>query len=184
MELQTLEQTRLAADRDPVPVRALHWGTVVLVIVAAATIVGRELVDDTAPRIALLALHRQLGLLVLVALAARVGWGGVVDRRDHAGASGRMLRAWALPGAVALHVAAALWRHRHRRDGAPRAKLPDRTAIDVGQSAPTGDPLEDTWPSIPVDRDPAAKPLGRSPSRASAAAEHQLEVNQPGLPLH
>ena len=54
------------------PTIALHWLSVLLVIGAASTILIRELVEGGSLRTLLLDSHRQFGLLVLLALSARL----------------------------------------------------------------------------------------------------------------
>jgi cytochrome b561 len=51
---------------------ALHWTSVAAIVLATAVVLARELVEDKAARTVLLELHRQLGLIVLLALAARL----------------------------------------------------------------------------------------------------------------
>lgn len=52
--------------------QALHWGSALLFVVAAGTIIGREFTEDQALRSLLLTTHRQAGVLVLLAWAARL----------------------------------------------------------------------------------------------------------------
>src|SRR5262245_30714220 len=49
-----------------------HWATFVLVTGAVALVLTRELVESSAARQLLLALHRQIGLLVFVLTATRL----------------------------------------------------------------------------------------------------------------
>lgn len=58
--------------RHPWPTVALHWLTVLAVLVALCAIWGREAVHPRAWRDALLLVHRNAGWLVLPLLAARV----------------------------------------------------------------------------------------------------------------
>jgi cytochrome b561 len=52
--------------------RALHWGTVLCLLVAVSTILIREGVGDKHWRMLLMETHRQLGLLVMLGVAARL----------------------------------------------------------------------------------------------------------------
>src|SRR5258705_7769621 len=58
--------------KHPALTIALHWGTLVAIVVAVAAMFTRDAIEDTTWRQILLHLHRQLGLLVLVGLAARI----------------------------------------------------------------------------------------------------------------
>ncbi len=51
---------------------ALHWASALLFLAAAATILVRELVEDSAIRTLLVESHRQVGMLVLAAWVARL----------------------------------------------------------------------------------------------------------------
>lgn len=61
-----------STPRHPWPTIALHWLTVLAIVVAACAIWGREAVHGRAWRDALLLVHRHAGWLVLPLLAARV----------------------------------------------------------------------------------------------------------------
>jgi cytochrome b561 len=50
----------------------LHWATLLLILLSAAAIFGRELVDDKAIQGELMSLHRSFGLLVLVLVLLRI----------------------------------------------------------------------------------------------------------------
>jgi cytochrome b561 len=50
----------------------MHWGTAFCVVMVAATILLRELIEDKFWRGALMDAHRQLGLLVLICVALRL----------------------------------------------------------------------------------------------------------------
>jgi cytochrome b561 len=62
----------LATDVHSPWVRALHWGSALLVACALATAWLRELWEGEPPARLLLAIHRQLGLAVLLLLAVRL----------------------------------------------------------------------------------------------------------------
>jgi cytochrome b561 len=51
---------------------ALHWGTVLCLLIAVGSVLGRELIGDKYWRILLLDTHRQCGLLIMLAVAARL----------------------------------------------------------------------------------------------------------------
>ena len=82
---------------------ALHWGTVLAIVLAVVAVLWREAIDDKdgkALRIVLMQLHRQAGLLVLLALAARllVRWRVGLARQAQAASP------WALRAAQAAHL--------------------------------------------------------------------------------
>src|SRR5437016_5832689 len=61
------------SERHPTLTRALHWGTAILMLISVTAILYRETTEQKLVRRVLLELHRQLGLLELVALAVRIG---------------------------------------------------------------------------------------------------------------
>jgi cytochrome b561 len=64
------------------PTIVLHWGTVAAILIAVAAIYLREATEDKALRQVLLDLHRQLGVLILAAVAVRLTvryWVGLAD---------------------------------------------------------------------------------------------------------
>ncbi len=87
--------------KHPALTIALHWGTLVAIVVAVAAMFTRDAIEDTTWRQILLHLHRQLGLLVLVGLAARIAVRTYRGLVDHAPDMALILR-WA---ARAAHVA-------------------------------------------------------------------------------
>jgi len=64
---------RSVGERHPTLTRALHWATAILILISVTAILFRETTEEKLVRRVLLELHRQLGLLVLVALAVRIG---------------------------------------------------------------------------------------------------------------
>jgi cytochrome b561 len=52
--------------------RALHWGTVFCILISVAAILLREGVGDRTWRMLLMETHRQLGLIILAGVAARL----------------------------------------------------------------------------------------------------------------
>jgi cytochrome b561 len=51
---------------------ALHWGTVLCIVLAVSSILFREVIGDKFWRILLLDTHKQCGLLIMLAVAARL----------------------------------------------------------------------------------------------------------------
>jgi cytochrome b561 len=51
---------------------ALHWGTVLCIVIAVGSILFREAIGDKFWRILLLETHRQCGLLIMLVVAARL----------------------------------------------------------------------------------------------------------------
>lgn len=68
--------------RQPWPTIALHWFTVLALVIAVAAIWWREALDDKVVRDTLLAAHRQLGVLIWLALLARLLAKGLLPRVD------------------------------------------------------------------------------------------------------
>lgn len=52
---------------------AVHWGTVLCIVIAVAAVLLRELIGDKFWRLVLIETHRQLGLMVLLGVAFRLG---------------------------------------------------------------------------------------------------------------
>jgi cytochrome b561 len=61
-------------DRHHPLTRFLHWCAFILIVLAAAAIISRAYIGDSAERKLLLQLHQQLGVGVLVLTLARLGW--------------------------------------------------------------------------------------------------------------
>jgi cytochrome b561 len=59
-------------NRHPLLVIAMHWGTALALIIAVAAMFVRDAIEDNTYRQVLLQVHRQLGLLLLVAAAWRI----------------------------------------------------------------------------------------------------------------
>jgi cytochrome b561 len=79
---------------------AIHWVTVVAIVVAVVAMFARDAVEDRAWRQILLETHRQLGLLVLIAAGVRIAIRLSKGLTDHAPGMTAVLR-WA---AKAAHV--------------------------------------------------------------------------------
>jgi cytochrome b561 len=73
---------------------ALHWLSVLAIVVSVGAALWWDLTEDKALRIVLMGVHRQLGLLVLVALALRVMVRFGVGLADHSAGSPLWMR-WA-----------------------------------------------------------------------------------------
>src|SRR5262245_36901184 len=88
--------TRIASDvddsRHPALVIALHWGTLVAIVVSVSAMFLRDALEDSAWRQVLLETHRQLGLLVLLVVGLRIVLRLVVGLIDHAPNMSAVLR--------------------------------------------------------------------------------------------
>lgn len=73
---------------------ALHWSTVLALVVSVLAVLWRLAIEDEGLRTLLLNVHRQLGLFVLVALALRLLVRAIIGLADHAGEMHALLR-WA-----------------------------------------------------------------------------------------
>ena len=97
----------LAIERHPLVTRALHWATAVILVVSVSAILYRETIEHKTLRQVLMELHRQLGLLVLLLLVARVAVRSVKGLVNHAlGPSAARRRAamlahWSMYGVLA-----------------------------------------------------------------------------------
>jgi len=86
--------------RHPLLVIAMHWGTMLALIVAVAVMFVRDVIENDTFRQALLHVHRQLGLLLLLAVVWRIAVRVRKGLADHAPGMAFLLR-WA---AKAAHV--------------------------------------------------------------------------------
>lgn len=89
-----------ARPRHPALTVAIHWVTVVAIVVAVAAMFARDVLEDRVWRQILLETHRQLGLLVLIAAGVRIAIRLRKGLADHAPDMMALLR-WA---AKAAHV--------------------------------------------------------------------------------
>jgi cytochrome b561 len=80
---------------------ALHWGSVVAIVVSVAAALWWDFIEDQALRVVLMNVHRQVGLVVLVAWVLRLMVRFRVGMADHSGESAAWMR-WA---AQAAHLA-------------------------------------------------------------------------------
>jgi cytochrome b561 len=78
--------------RHPAITRALHWGTAVAIVIAVAAMFLRDAVEDKHVRQLLLEVHRQLGMLVLIAAALRIVARLRIGLADHAPGMAAALR--------------------------------------------------------------------------------------------
>jgi cytochrome b561 len=83
---------------------AFHWSSVLAIVLATATILLREEVESSGLRNALLEIHRQAGVFVLLALVLRLAIRFTVGMADHAGDMPAIMRVAALLAHVALYV--------------------------------------------------------------------------------
>ena len=96
-----------AIERHPLVTRVLHWATAVILVVSVSAILYRETTEQKTLRQVLMELHRQLGLLVLLLLVARVAVRSVKGLVNHAlGPSAARRRAaavahWSMYGVIA-----------------------------------------------------------------------------------
>jgi cytochrome b561 len=90
-------------DHHSVWTIALHWASVLSVVVLAVSGLWREVIDEGPLRIALLEVHKQSGLFVLIALVARVSVRLAVGMADFAGDLPILLRRAAQLAHLALY---------------------------------------------------------------------------------
>jgi len=82
------------AARQPSATIALHWGTVIAILIAVGAIYLRDAVDDKGMRAILLDLHRQLGMLVLLCVPLRQVVRLIAGRKEISANLSKMLK-WA-----------------------------------------------------------------------------------------
>ena len=93
-----------AGPGHPALTIAIHWMTVVAIVVAVAVMFVRDATEDRALRQVLLETHRQLGLLVLIGVGVRVALRLYKGLADHAPDMSSFLR-WAARAAHLLMYA-------------------------------------------------------------------------------
>ena len=93
--------TRSGLGSHPALTVALHWTTVVAIVVAVAVMFVRDAVEDRVWRQVLLETHRQLGLLVLIGAGVRIVLRLHRGLADHAPDMSALLR-WAAKAAHLL----------------------------------------------------------------------------------
>ena len=87
-----------AGSGHPALTIAIHWVTVVAIVVAVAVMFVRDAIEDRALRQVLLEMHRQLGLLVLIGVGVRIALRLHKGLADHASDMASFLR-WAAKAA-------------------------------------------------------------------------------------
>ena len=93
--------SRIATQaKHPTLMIALHWGSLLAIVISVGAMFLRDAVEDSTTRLVLLHVHRQLGLLVLVGAAVRIALRLYRGFVDHAPDMMQILR-WA---ARAAHV--------------------------------------------------------------------------------
>src|SRR5882672_285364 len=78
--------------RHPLLVIAMHWGTMLALIVAVAVMFVRDAIENDTARQVLLQVHRQLGLLLLLAAMWRIAVRIRKNLADHAPDMASLLR--------------------------------------------------------------------------------------------
>jgi cytochrome b561 len=90
--------------RHAKPTIALHWLSVLAIVVSVAAALLRELTEDKGLRVVLMDVHRQVGLLMLVALVLRLMVRFRVGMADHAGTNSTLERRAAQLAHLSLYV--------------------------------------------------------------------------------
>jgi cytochrome b561 len=70
--------------RHPGVTVALHWGTVLAIVISVGAMFVRDAIEDTVSRQVLLEIHRQLGLLLLIGVGVRIAMRVRRGLADHA----------------------------------------------------------------------------------------------------
>ena len=99
--LESLATSESAGSRHPALTIAIHWTTVVAIVVAVAVMFVRDAVEDRMWRQILLETHRQLGLLVLMGVGVRIAIRLRRGLADHAPDMAALLR-WSAKAAHLL----------------------------------------------------------------------------------
>jgi cytochrome b561 len=90
--------------KHPALIVALHWGTVIAILVSVGAMFLRDAIENTAGRQILLQVHRQLGLAVLIVVGLRVLVRLTKSLTDHSGELSTMMRLAAQGAHVLLYV--------------------------------------------------------------------------------
>jgi superoxide oxidase len=90
----SLRQSYAESQKHATATIILHWGTVVAIVIAVIAVYLRDVIEEKMVRQALLELHRQLGMLVMIGLALRLAVRYAVGLADHSGEMHVLLR-WA-----------------------------------------------------------------------------------------
>jgi len=89
--------------KHPALIVALHWGTLITILVAVAAMFARDAMEDTSMRQFLLQAHRQLGLAVLVIVWFRIMVRLTKTLADHSHGMGALMRLAAQGAHVLLY---------------------------------------------------------------------------------
>ena len=84
---------------------ALHWGTVLAIVLALVAVWWRDAIEDKALRNFLMDSHRQLGLFVLLALGLRLAVRLGVGMKDFAAKAPPLMHLAAVAAHIALYAA-------------------------------------------------------------------------------
>ena len=90
--------------KHPALIVALHWGTVIAILVSVGAMFLRDAIENTAGRQILLQVHRQLGLAVLIVVGLRVLVRLTKSLTDHSSESSTLMRLAAQGAHVLLYV--------------------------------------------------------------------------------
>jgi cytochrome b561 len=96
--------TLSAVPRHPAVTVVLHWGTAAALAVSVSAMFVRDALEDRFWRQLLLEVHRQLGLLVLIAVGVRIALRLTGGLANHASDMRRLLRWAAHAGHAALYA--------------------------------------------------------------------------------
>jgi cytochrome b561 len=99
-----IRATNAATGKHAPATIALHWGTVIAVVAVVAAIYLRELTEEKWIRQAFLDAHRQLGLLIIMALGLRIAVRFSVGMANHSKDMPALMRWAAWMAHVALYV--------------------------------------------------------------------------------
>jgi cytochrome b561 len=87
-----LQQQGITAGKHHSLTIALHWGTALCIVLALSAVLLREVVGDQFWRRSLLAIHQQLGLMVLFGVVVRLGVRMRHELADHTGGLPKLMR--------------------------------------------------------------------------------------------
>jgi cytochrome b561 len=89
--------------KHPMLIVALHWGSVIAILVAVGVMFARDAIEGTTARQILLQVHRQLGLAVLVIVGVRILIRLTKSLADHAPGMSTIMRLAARGAHVLLY---------------------------------------------------------------------------------
>lgn len=99
--------TEVRSLTHPALTIVLHWGSAALIVVCAAVVLVREVIEHDGVRLALIGIHRQLGLLVLVGAVLRMARRLLRPLTDHAADMPLVTRLAAKAAHILLYAALA-----------------------------------------------------------------------------